>query len=79
MGQSSCLELGLSQSQADVFKLSVSAACRRMTPDQILDLADHLHEIIRSRSSRHACHNVAIYETKGRSAARLNAARRVAP
>ena len=50
MRQSSCFGVGLSQTQANIFKLSVSAACRRMTAAQILELADYLHAIIRKRS-----------------------------
>ena len=51
MGQSSCQGSGLTPSQVKVFKLSVSAACRKMTADQVLDLADQLHEIIRKRGA----------------------------
>ena len=42
--------VGLTDGQVKTFKLSVSAACRKMTADQILDTADLLHEIIRKRS-----------------------------
>ena len=51
MGQSSSEVAGLSQVQFKTFKMSVSAACRRMTADQILDVADHLHAMIRRRSA----------------------------
>ena len=54
MGQSTCFKPGLNRDQAVTIKLSVSAACRRMTTDQILDLADHLHDIIRQRTVRTA-------------------------
>lgn len=52
MGRLSYEGLGLTFSQAETFKLSVSAACRRMTAEQILDLADFLHDIIRKRAVR---------------------------
>ena len=51
MPVTSCFGLGLSPSQLQIFKLSVSCACRRMTANQILDVADQLHDIIRKRSS----------------------------
>jgi hypothetical protein len=59
MGQLSYLGAGFAENQLNNFKLSVSAACRKMTDDQILDLADQLHDIIRKRgaccmSHRHA-------------------------
>ena len=62
MGQSSHFGVGLSTSQAKSFRLTVSAACRRMTADQILDLADHLHDIMRKRSSQIACRHFGICE-----------------
>ena len=55
MGCASFEIMGLTETQAETFKLGVSAACRKMTTDQILDLADHLHSVIRKR----AAHNVA--------------------
>ena len=51
MGQFSHQGVGLRETQFKTFKLSVSAACRKMTGDQILDLADQLHEIIRKRGA----------------------------
>ena len=62
MSLTSCFGLGLSQSQLNIFKLSVSQACRRMTAKQILDVADHLHDIIRSRSATAGSLNAAIYD-----------------
>ena len=62
MRQSSCFGLGLSQTQANIFKLNVSAACRRMTAAQILELADHLHAIIRKRSSGAGSRETAMLE-----------------
>ena len=52
MRQSSSDVAGLSQDQFKTFITYVSAACRRMTADQILDVADHLHAMIRRRSAR---------------------------
>ena len=62
MGQSSYNGSGLTQLQAKTFKLSVSAACRKMTADQILDLADHLHMIIRRRGAGCGSAEVAAYD-----------------
>ncbi len=41
---------GLSASER--LKLYVEAACRRMSTEEVLDLADHLHELIRERRRR---------------------------
>jgi hypothetical protein len=46
LGKGPCL----TSRQVETVKLSISAACRRMTADQILDLADHLHAVIRERA-----------------------------
>ncbi len=62
VGQSSYKSAGLTQHQAKTFKLSVSAACRMMTADQILDLADHLHSIIRKRGACCGSPEVATYD-----------------
>ncbi len=51
MGQLFCHDSDLTSAQVKTFKLSVSAACRKMSADQILDIADQLHDIIRKRSS----------------------------
>ena len=61
MTLTSCFGLGLSPSQLQIFKLSVSCACRKMTANQILDVADHLHEIIRTCSSTAGSLNAAVY------------------
>ncbi len=70
MGQSSSQGFGLTQVQLKTFKLSVSAACRMMTADQILDLADHLHAIIRKRGACCDSPEVAIYDPFAGRAAR---------
>ena len=62
MEPSSCNGVGLTQAQAKTFKLSVSAACRRMTADQILDIADQLHALIRKRGACCASTEVAVYD-----------------
>ena len=63
MGQSSCTGSGLTQAQLKTFKLSVSAACRQMTADQILDIADHLHALIRKRGACCGSTDVAVYDS----------------
>ena len=62
MGRSSYQGAGLTEEQAKTFKLSISAACRKMTADQILDLADHLHTIIRKRGTCCESVEVATYD-----------------
>ncbi len=62
MDMTSCFGFGLSPNQLQVFKLSVSCACRRMTANQILDVADHLHDVIRKRSSVGGSLNAAVYD-----------------
>ena len=62
MSLSSCFGLGLSQGQLNIFKLCVSYACRKMTANQILELADHLHDLIRKRSAGAGSLNAAIYD-----------------
>ena len=62
MGQSSYTGSCLTQGQVNTFKLSVSAACRRMSADQILDIADHLHAIIRKRGACCGSAEVATYD-----------------
>ena len=62
MGQACHCSQGLTRSQADTVKLSVSAACRKMSADQILDLADHLHDIIRKRGERYGADELAVYD-----------------
>ena len=61
MGQSLHLGSNLTEDQVNTFKLSVSAACRRMSSDQILDIADLLHEIIRKRGACCVSREVASY------------------
>ena len=70
MGQSSYYGSGLTPGQVKTFKLSVSAACRKMTADQILDMADHLHAIIRKRGACCASVEVAAYDPDPGEAAR---------
>jgi hypothetical protein len=41
---------GLSTSER--LRLYVEAACQRMSTEEVLDLADHLHDLIRERRSR---------------------------
>ena len=62
MGQSSRTGSGLTQAQLKTFKLSVSAACRQMTADQILDIADQLHALIRKRGACCSSKDVAVYD-----------------
>jgi hypothetical protein len=62
MGQPSFSGPGLTPAQIKTFKLSVSAACRKMTADQILDIADQLHVLIRRRSAFWGSTEVAVYE-----------------
>ena len=70
MGQSSYQGVGLTQHQASTFKLSVSAACRMMTADQILDLADYLHTIIRKRGACCGSTEVATYDARANGESR---------
>ncbi len=69
MGQYSCNGSGLTHSQVKTLKLSVSAACRMMTADQILDIADHLHAIIRRRETCFGSAEVAAYDSHAGDAA----------
>ena len=62
MGQSSYSGSGLTQAQLKTFKLSVSAACRRMTADQILEIADQLHALIRKRGACCSSTEIAVYD-----------------
>ena len=64
VGQSSYHGPGLTQHQVKTFKLSESAACRIMTAGQILDLADHLHTIIRRRGACCTTLDVATYDPR---------------
>ncbi len=62
MGQSCRPDFSLTQGQIKLFKLSVSAACRKMTADQILEIADQLHDIIRRRGGSCGTVDVAAYD-----------------